>query len=694
MRRAAVRAFRTTNQQHTVRGLFRPGYRSALGLQAAVRPQSSSSSSSRGYHGYHYCHYHAHFHHRAQHLRCLSTSSALAARRPLVPPAPFPPRTQRTQPSAGDAPLNGEPLHASMYVRRLSVALVSGLVGYGAYYAYQGEGPVGGGKALFSTKAPSVGAVTGVTTTTSPSTTTGASTASTKAADAAVTSRNVLVIGADELSTGTLIGDGPIAKLTDDAGRRVIEMLNPDQVTQWLRRNEESYAINRGQGVLRYDLVQLASNNPIEDDHAEKIVEVPAKGSAAAGGANTTDWMFWGVFDGHSGWTTSAKLRQALINYVACELNDTYKAAPGDQGPPADAVEGAIKVGFTRLDDDIVNRSAATVLQQKSKTVAAELLAPALSGSCALLAFYESRSQLLRVACTGDSRAVLGRRAASGKWTATPLSVDQTGNNPDEAARLRQQHPGEEHVVRNGRVLGGLEPTRAFGDATYKWTRAVSDRLRESFFGRSQSPLMRTPPYVTAEPVVTTTRIEPANGDFVVMATDGLWEMLTNEEAVGLVGKWIEAQAAEAAAATSTAGRGSQAASNAIASAWSKVFGGSGSGGSGAGALPVEAPVEGSANKNGERTPIRLRQWGISPEDNGRFVVKDKNVATHLVRNALGGSNEEQVSALLTLPAPFSRRYRDDLTVQVIFFGNGNPSGGVALNQEATGPGASIKAKL
>lgn len=387
-----------------------------------------------------------------------------------------------------------------------------------------------------------------------------------------------------------------------------------------------------------------------------------------------------------SGWTTSAKLRQALINYVANELNETYKAAPNETGPPADAIEGAIKVGFTRLDDDIVHQSAEKVLSQKSKTVAAELLAPALSGSCALLSFYDSKSKLLRVACTGDSRAVLGRRSASGKWTATPLSVDQTGSNPDEVARMRGLHPGEEHVIRNGRVLGGLEPTRAFGDASYKWTRDVSDRLRNSFFGRSQSPFMRTPPYVTAEPVVTTTKIEPENGDFIVMATDGLWEMLTNEEAVGLVGKWIESQA-------KAAGHGGNSNNN-MDSAWSKVFGGSRKAG---GALPVEAAVEGSTGKNGERTPIRLRQWGISPDDSDRFVVKDKNAATHLVRNALGGSNEEQVSALLTLPAPFSRRYRDDLTVQVIFFGDGvGPAAGgdVVVNQEATGPGSSVKAKL
>jgi pyruvate dehydrogenase phosphatase len=321
-------------------------------------------------------------------------------------------------------------------------------------------------------------------------------------------------------------------------------------------------------------------------------------------------------------------------------LNTTYKAALADPSvstPSLEAVEAAIKTGFTRLDHEIVNESVEKVLKANSKLVAAELLAPALSGSCALLSFYDSNSKLLRVACTGDSRAVLGRRGDSGKWTAQSLSVDQTGSNPDEEARMRKLHPGEDNVIRNGRVLGGLEPTRAFGDATYKWTREVSERLKKSFFGKTPSGLLRTPPYVTAEPVVTTTKIQPEKGDFVVMATDGLWEMLTNEEVVGLVGQWIEKQQSD---------------SNGGASSWAKMFSSAQKG------LPVESAKAKKEGKDGQKTPIRQQQWGVKGGENERFVVEDKNVATHLVRNALGGKDKDMVCALLTLPAPYSRRYR------------------------------------
>ncbi|KAK0706549.1 phosphatase 2C-like domain-containing protein [Lasiosphaeria miniovina] len=605
MRRAATKTLRTT-VQCTVRGL-RASRRAAL-VQGTVAAYARPTA-----------------------LRYLSSTSPVRSgcRRP-------------------DDNVLGEPMRSSMYFRRASFALVSALVGYGAWYSYGGNST----DALLSRSYSS----------------------STSSADTSAPTRSVLVIGADELHTGTFVGEGPISKTTDGDGQRVLEMLTPEQATQKLRKSEESYFVNRGQGVLRYDIVQLPSNDPIEDDHAEKIVEMPS--SRAADGSGNSDWMFWGVFDGHSGWTTSAKLRQTLISFVARELNETYKAASG-LTPSQDAVEAAIKTGFLRLDDEIVHQSVQKVLKSNSKIVGAEMLAPALSGSCALLSFYDSRSKLLRVACTGDSRAVLGRRSASGKWTATPLSVDQTGSNPDEAARMRKQHPGEEHVVRNGRVLGGLEPTRAFGDAVYKWPRDIAERLKQQFFGKTVSPFLKTPPYVTAEPVVTTTKIEPEKGDFVVMATDGLWEMLTNEEVIGLVGKWIESQA-------------STTANSQFDSVWSKVFGSRDAG------LPVEASNAGNGgDSGGQKTPFRLRQWGVSPDELDRFVVKDKNVATHLIRNALGGKNQEQISALLTLPSPYSRRYRDDLTVQVIFFGYGEKTGEVVINKEATADAmASLKAKL
>ena len=413
--------------------------------------------------------------------------------------------------------------------------------------------------------------------------------------------------------------------------------LSPEQATQKLRRTEESYLVGRGTGVTRYDLVQVASNNPIEDDHSEKIVSVDQTVAPSLDGSDS-DWMFWGVFDGHSGWTTSAKLRQVLISYVARELDTTYKSAIATSNlslPTPEAIDEAIKRGFLNLDNEIVYKSVEKTLSKSTKLASTELLAPALSGACALLSFYDSRTKLLRVACTGDSRAVLGRKGPSDKWTATALSEDQTGSTPFEIQRLRTQHPGEEFVTHKGRILGQLEPSRAFGDASYKWSREIQLKVKQFFFGRTPSPLLKSPPYVTAEPVITTTKVEPEKGDFVILATDGLWEMLTNEEAVGLVGKWMEKQQPGVAKGSWT----------------SSLFGNKN--------LPVEKQTADptSQENEGQRAPIRQLQYDILQKDE-RFVVEDENVATHLVRNALGGRDRDLVCALLSLVSPNSRRYR------------------------------------
>lgn len=75
-----------------------------------------------------------------------------------------------------------------------------------------------------------------------------------------------------------------------------LEAPSPEKLTQILRKNEEAVVVGGGSGVLRYDINQIASNCPIEDDHSEAIVPIPSEGSGKVSG----EWMFWGVYDGHS----------------------------------------------------------------------------------------------------------------------------------------------------------------------------------------------------------------------------------------------------------------------------------------------------------------------------------------------------------------------------------------------------------
>jgi pyruvate dehydrogenase phosphatase len=265
--------------------------------------------------------------------------------------------------------------------------------------------------------------------------------------------------------------------------KKVLQLLTPEECTLKLRSNEESYIVSRGNGVYRYDVNQLASNDPIEDDRIEQIIAAPSPRGESAIDNNTFteinknatseygDWMFWGIFDGHVGWYTSETLKRRLVPYVVRELSNLYSQnkiqgidQTSLQAPPSSlSVDQAIQRGFTALDDDIVLNSVDKLLKNPSKRLAADILLPAHAGSCALLTFLDSQTGRLKVACTGDSRAILGRRdQKTGKWTVEVLSVDQTGRNLEEANRLRKEHPGEERdVVKRGRVLGGLEPTRA-----------------------------------------------------------------------------------------------------------------------------------------------------------------------------------------------------------------------------------------
>lgn len=172
-------------------------------------------------------------------------------------------------------------LQSSMHLRRFSFAVISTVVASGAWYAYRGDGTVQ--SLATQVRGFASSAIT-----------------SAHAEDPSESTRRALLVSNDQFYTATLSGDQPLSKNTDDSDRRVLEMLTPEQATEKLRKNEESYLVNRGKGVVRYDIVQVPSNSPIEDDHAEKIVEVSPSTAANTNGGPNSDWMFWAVFDGHS----------------------------------------------------------------------------------------------------------------------------------------------------------------------------------------------------------------------------------------------------------------------------------------------------------------------------------------------------------------------------------------------------------
>ncbi|KAI8591762.1 phosphatase 2C-like domain-containing protein [Geranomyces variabilis] len=318
--------------------------------------------------------------------------------------------------------------------------------------------------------------------------------------------------------------------------------------------------------VIAYHTNQVASNDPIEDYHSEHRL---SKG------------LIMGIYDGHSGTECADALSQYLGAYIGKAISEL--PASGKVNRKAQVV-GALKTAFKRMDHDIINGAIDLDTSTPHADAVAEMrsaLRPAMAGSCAIVAYAEGND--LYVACTGDCRAVVARRRGDGSFEAVELSQDQTAANPAEYARLMEEHPNETNtVVSRGRVLGGLMPTRAFGDSRYKWLQE-----EKAAVGMRASPAYLTPPYVTAEPEVTYYRMDPSTDKALIIATDGIWDCLSSEQATRAGGDW---------------------------------------------------------------------EW------------KDANAATHLIRNAIGRGNPELLAKLVRIPAPHSRRVRDDMTVNVVFF--------------------------
>lgn len=159
-------------------------------------------------------------------------------------------------------------------------------------------------------------------------------------------------------------------------------------------------------------------------------------------------------------------LAQALIPHVIIMLVKLYQPAwDGNAAlyPNAASIDRAIASGFVQLDEDIINGDLNThspwsgVGRRRAKflNAAISILGPGYAGSSALLSFYDSKTKLLRVACVGNSRAVLGRQSLKGTYSAIPLSVDQIASgNRQEVERIRAAHPGEPGVIKGGKLLG------------------------------------------------------------------------------------------------------------------------------------------------------------------------------------------------------------------------------------------------
>ena len=186
---------------------------------------------------------------------------------------------------------------------------------------------------------------------------------------------------------------------------------------------------------------------------------------------------FFGIFDGHNGFHMSQFLAKHLVPFVVHFLEHLYYQSQADftkpaiDGPSELAVHKAIQDGFLALDKAVVEAPLERVFSSPSKAAAVQALREAMAGSCALLAVHDNDTGDVRIALTGDSRAVLGRRKrnffGSVTYDVHVLTADHNGNNPAEVTRLNAEHPGE--VLFEKSRFVGWGPSRFVLSALYSF---------------------------------------------------------------------------------------------------------------------------------------------------------------------------------------------------------------------------------
>lgn len=189
---------------------------------------------------------------------------------------------------------------------------------------------------------------------------------------------------------------------------------------------------------------------------------------------------FFGVYDGHGGDTTAKYCAAHLHRFVLD--SEAYKTVD---------VTKSLKDGFVNLDKHLFH------IDSTNRT-----------GCAAVVLFVHENT--LYCANAGDSRCVLCR---NGK--ATPLSYDHKPSNTGELHRIERAGG----YVWNRRVNGILALSRAIGDYSFK----------------ANSVLPWEQQAVTSLPDVMSTPLNVEEDSFVVLACDGIWDVMTNEQVIQFI---------------------------------------------------------------------------------------------------------------------------------------------------------------
>lgn len=222
---------------------------------------------------------------------------------------------------------------------------------------------------------------------------------------------------------------------------------------------------------------------------------------------------FVGVYDGHGGPETS--------RYVNDHLFQNLKRFTTEQNAMSMDV---IRKAYHATEEGFLSIVA------KQWTVKPQLAAV---GTCCLVAVVCNGT--LYIANAGDSRAVLGRTVkATGEVIGIQLSVEHNASIESVRQELHGLHPDDPQIVvlkhNVWRVKGLIQISRSIGDVYLKKAEFNREPLYAKF--RLRDPIKR--PILTADPAISMHEIQPTD-QFLILASDGLWEHLSNQDAVDIV---------------------------------------------------------------------------------------------------------------------------------------------------------------
>ncbi|KAF8042504.1 hypothetical protein BT93_A0975 [Corymbia citriodora subsp. variegata] len=255
-----------------------------------------------------------------------------------------------------------------------------------------------------------------------------------------------------------------------------------------------------------YSMAVIQANNLLEDQSQLESGQLSFTDSGPFG-------TFVGIYDGHGGPEASRFIRDNLFCNMKRLVSEHQEVSAN-----------VVKKTFSATEEGFL--SMVKKHWHSKPHIAA-------AGSCCLVGVISNGT--LIVGNAGDSRAVLGRAVKNSKRI-TPIQLSEEHNVNIESVReeVRSLHPHDQQIVslkhRVWRVKGLIQVSRSIGDAYLKGTEFNREPLPYKY--RLPEPFLK--PILSAEPSVSVHQLQPED-HFLIFASDGLWEHLSNQDAVDIV---------------------------------------------------------------------------------------------------------------------------------------------------------------